>query len=1340
MAKKGEGGGGMTNLRTIPILFLLICAIAVPIARTSAIFLPLLFPLISSPTKIDCAQNGVLCRAQYSASLGGRNEGLPDVSITTTLVGAEIQTTTVYITDEHGQTYIPFKTKEKYDITVVYNNVEKTVRLSYNGESILLISIDPKKPLIGDISFLHPQPSDKDKFLTIENLGWLSLGVVVSFILMILYHRLSGSVIRKSKSSLLLYLVLLNAVLIIPPSVFGASVGDLNTPSLDAPYDSPTSLINLEFLSPKQVMVMEHATEYHWLKLPGCRYILKPGHPSLPIKVTIIKINEGYNVSAIWAGVISTEKLEGKYKIMPAPKPVTLGEEETEKLSAPSPKIYGSDEMYPYTWFDYQVYHGIDPETLTTVNYLAVYFYPLRYIPIKGEIIRATKAELYVEYSGSAQGPKSPSTSLIIITSPLLEPQATLLSDWKNQIGISTSVVTTSWIYANYPGIDEPEKIRNYIKYGKASLGVKFVLIFGDADQVPVRYAWIPDSYDDSGDVDGSVVETDLYYADLDYTWDDNHDGKWGDIPNDQVDGIPDLYIGRLPVSNENDALTLINKIKNYEPAVHWFNRCLLMGGDPFTSAPGAEGEILKNYVKDNFIPPIFSYAKLYESLGNYTVNDARREIDKGYGIVNFDGHGNYNLWSFGGGGTYYSSDAMTQVNGNKTSAIFVMACLTSRFSDRDCIGEAFLLDPNGGAIAYYGASRVAWGYTGWSAPDGLAGEMDWRFFEAIYDSYDQPLDLSTGQIWGTALTKYTLNHPPDTYHSGYGYHDWKTIAEYGTLLGDPTVYLYAPLPQHDIAVTKLLLPSSAPPSETITISAQVENYGLSDEYGIEIQLLVNGDPFDTAYIAELPSMAGTTVNFTWTLLTCGIYNITVNAPLPLLGTNAANLAKDVIGAPYLNGGKGWKWNPANGWNWENGKFVDSIDIKNGYNYWNDTTQKVEFGKGLDCSGLVFWAYDKNWNKSECPYKYLENPEGYKGPIFYEGAHGQWNDEGRFEQISNEIPKVSDLKPGYLLFLNTPYKGFGIIDHVGMYVGDDNVIHSMWREGVVNDTLGDWLDRDTAGKKYRNYFVGYGRVKASIRDENPANNDVSKTVHIHSLYVDSVDAPRDILVGETFTLLVEVSNRGSFTISEACATLSLPSGLSTGDPLTKPINNGIITPGESGSVDWKVNADVEGEYTIVVNATTFDGGFDVGSTTVKVRGSCFIFTAAYGSPMASQVQLMRGFRDDVASQTFIGRGFFNVFNRVYFSFSPQLASFISSSEWIRGATRVFITPAVKVVCMMADAYSSMANVLGSELAMLIALFAIVTLSSIIYFAPIVMLFFYIRKRHTKRRLGRVKIG
>ena len=151
--------------------------------------------LISITVYFDNGQEAckVLCRAQYSASIGGRNEPIEGVSISISESGAKIQAPIAYITDKNGQVYLSLIKGKTYSITVSYKGESKTVKLPYNGEAVLLISIDPKKPLIHDISFLEPTQIETEggRILTIsiENLVWLFIGVMIALVSSTIYHH-----------------------------------------------------------------------------------------------------------------------------------------------------------------------------------------------------------------------------------------------------------------------------------------------------------------------------------------------------------------------------------------------------------------------------------------------------------------------------------------------------------------------------------------------------------------------------------------------------------------------------------------------------------------------------------------------------------------------------------------------------------------------------------------------------------------------------------------------------------------------------------------------------------------------------------------------------------------------------------------------------------------------------------------------------------------------------------------------------------------------------------------------------------------------------------------------
>ena len=87
----------------------------------------------------------------------------------------------------------------------------------------------------------------------------------------------------------------------------------------------------------------------------------------------------------------------------------------------------------------------------------------------------------------------------IIITSPELANSFQPLIDSKIQKGLTATITTTSWIYANYTGRDNQEKIRNFIKDYYTYYSTEYILLGGDVEVVPYRgvYAKV-DKYTES--------------------------------------------------------------------------------------------------------------------------------------------------------------------------------------------------------------------------------------------------------------------------------------------------------------------------------------------------------------------------------------------------------------------------------------------------------------------------------------------------------------------------------------------------------------------------------------------------------------------------------------------------------------------------------------------------------------------------------------------------------------------------------------------------------------------------------------------------------------------------
>ena len=73
-------------------------------------------------------------------------------------------------------------------------------------------------------------------------------------------------------------------------------------------------------------------------------------------------------------------------------------------------------------------------------------------------------------------------------------------------------------------------------------------------------------------------------------------------------------------------------------------------------------------------------------------------------------------------------------------------------------------------------------------------------------------------------------------------------------------------------------------------------------------------------------------------------------------------------------------------------------------------------------------------------------------------------------------------------------------------------------------------------------------------------------------------------------------------------------------------------------------------------------------------GGCLIATAAYGSEMAPQIQLLREIRDNTVLQTESGTSFMTGFNQFYYSFSPVIADYERENPAFKETVKLALTP------------------------------------------------------------------
>ncbi len=91
-------------------------------------------------------------------------------------------------------------------------------------------------------------------------------------------------------------------------------------------------------------------------------------------------------------------------------------------------------------------------------------------------------------------------------------------------------------------------------------------------------------------------------------------------------------------------------------------------------------------------------------------------------------------------------------------------------------------------------------------------------------------------------------------------------------------------------------------------------------------------------------------------------------------------------------------------------------------------------------------------------------------------------------------------------------------------------------------------------------------------------------------------------------------------------------------------------------------------------------------------GGCLIATAAYGTELAPQVQLLREIRDNTVMGTASGALFMTGFNQLYYSFSPYIADMQRENAMLNKAVKLSIAPMIASLSIMGMADNSESSV------------------------------------------------
>ncbi|MEO0076185.1 MAG: C25 family cysteine peptidase, partial [candidate division WOR-3 bacterium] len=519
-----------------------------------------------------------------------------------------------------------------------------------------------------------------------------------------------------------------------------------------------------EFTFPINTLKSEIVNGYSFVSLKGCDlYLQDIGKPILPFANVNLLIPPDAEITEIEVLDIKQTDMPGEFLLYPGQPPRPISYQGPIEFIEPDIETYNLSTEYPG-----KLTEIVPSGNKSGFRIGGIFLYPLQYIPKEKKLILYERIRIRISYeqgryevwpltqsqkelfsadvrslvcnpedinrfSPPTRASENPDVDYIILTSQTLEPRFGPLVKWLRKTGIWADTFNTSWVYANYTGYDNAEKIRKFILDYFTNHGTKYVLLAGDISIIPKRGTYsivntAPPTID-------SFIPCDLYYFDLQWSWDGNGNHVYGDNwtisgKKDTVDLYYDVYGGRWPVETQAEIDTLMRKFFTYvkTPDTLYQKRILLPWGDLWgnDSASRQSQDTIANLSPtgwtDRYINKTMNTTEVRDSLNN------------GFGFCHLVGHGNEVgvYWTSTGPEMYLTSHTSQQINYNKLVIANSMGCYPGCFdySSGDCLAEE-MLKARGSAIATIMNSRYGWGYS--SGQIGPSELLDVRFYDHLF-------------------------------------------------------------------------------------------------------------------------------------------------------------------------------------------------------------------------------------------------------------------------------------------------------------------------------------------------------------------------------------------------------------------------------------------------------------------------------------------------------------------------------------------------------------------------------------------------------------------------------
>jgi hypothetical protein len=508
---------------------------------------------------------------------------------------------------------------------------------------------------------------------------------------------------------------------------------------------------------PSEMHIVSQAG-YQRLFQKGCVPWGEPGQPLLPHRVVSLVVPPGALAPQVTVESKTTVAMPGSYRVQPVAAPRPIGLEEGPPSINEDPIVYGCADPWPDA-----IVRRIHSGSKSGFRVVSFVVCPFSYVPSTGKLSLHRRMTMSVSWEAGDPGPalcdrqidaatsqlehwvenpldlercRPPSGGshrdydYLVVTSEDYSDSFSYYVDYKNDAGVTTDLAYIEDIVSTQPGWDDAEKLRNYIIDRYQNDGIQHVLLGGDENVLPTRDIYLEcEGYYDT-------APCDLYFSDLDGTWDANGDHDYGQ-PDDSLDLYGDVSVGRALFADADEAAVFVTRSIMYDdhpPRGDWQSRAMLCGGGLFTGYTGAK-------VCDSIaarLPGDWEINKAYEPAMSDGFTTHIDVIESGTNWNHYAGHGNdYGVyWQTSPTDMMTNSIARDLSNGDKAGFHHSIGCMPGSFHHSyDCCADALLHNAGGGAVSVMFNSSYGW--EGYLPEMGVSEWMCVYLTEEVFQLYN---------------------------------------------------------------------------------------------------------------------------------------------------------------------------------------------------------------------------------------------------------------------------------------------------------------------------------------------------------------------------------------------------------------------------------------------------------------------------------------------------------------------------------------------------------------------------------------------------------------------------